>query len=333
MKRKTFKLSKWIGKFLVVGAILIFAVLFLWHKFYSSKVVRHNEIGFSGKKKTQDELYAEYFTLRSSKVNPFIINLSLMSDICDGMTDLIIIIPSKIQNSRQRHAIRSTWAMTSSSWVKHVFLMGYSVNTSWNENLKQESKVFNDIIQGNFIDTYYNLTNKILMGLEWSHKYCYNASFILKADDDTFVNTPYLLSVLQDKITIDYRGTIVGNLNKEGKVRRTGVWKVSFQSYPFPHYPNYMFGNTYVISRNIAHRLVKASEYMPYVPIEDAYITGILAKAIRTELQHINGFTYWYDSPPKPCDFVLRKRITATKVSPLMMEFIWGKLNSKYPNC
>lgn len=333
MKRKTFKASKWIGKVILVSAILIFAVLFLWHKFYRSNLVRHNKIGSSDDEKTQDELYAEYFTLRSSKVSPFIINLTLMSDACDGMTQVIIIIPSKVQNSRQRHAIRSTWAMTSSSRVKHVFLVGFSLNSSWNENIKQESKVFKDIIQGDFIDTYYNLTNKILLGLEWSHKYCYNATFILKADDDTFVNTPYLLNVLQTNVIVDYRGIILGNLNKNGKVKRTGLWKVSFESYPFPHYPMYMFGNTYVISRNIAHRLVKASEYMPYVPIEDAYITGILAKAIRTEHRHINGFTFWYDSPPTACDFVLHKRLTATKVSPLMMEFIWGKLNSKYHNC
>jgi hypothetical protein len=48
-----------------------------------------------------------------------------------------------------------------------------------------------------------------------------------------------------------------------------------------------MFGNTYVISRNIADRLVKASEHMPYIPIEDAYITGILAKSIRTQMMTI----------------------------------------------
>jgi hypothetical protein len=67
---------------------------------------------------------------------------------------------------------------------------------------------------------------KILMGLKWTHLYCYNASFILKADDDTFVNTVDVIHTLQTNTSLDYRGLIIGNLNKEGKVKRSGLWKV-----------------------------------------------------------------------------------------------------------
>lgn len=332
MTKKPCKLSKWIGKAMIIVAVFIFAILFMWHKFYSHKIVSQKNFTLNGdgKRKTQDERYADYFVLRKNKINPFSVNFTLMNEnLCDGRTYLIIIIPSKVQNSRQRHAIRSTWTMASSTLVRHVFLVGYSLNTSWNDNIRKESRVFKDILQGDFMDSYYNLTLNILMGLEWSHLFCYNATFILKADDDTFVNTPYLLHVLQTNVSFDYRGVIIGKLNRDGKVRRNGLWKVGTDSYPFPHYPNYMFGNTYLVSRNIANRLVKASEYMPYLPIEDAYITGILAKSIRTKHQHINGFTFWYDTPPKACDFVNSKRITATKLSPRMMEFIWGKINSR----
>ena len=126
---------------------------------------------------------------------------------------------------------------------------------------------------------------------------------------------------------------MIGKINKDGKVRRSGLWKVELSSYPFPHYPQYMFGNTYVISENIAGRLLKASEYMPYIPIEDAYVTGILAKTIRTEQLHVDGFTFWFDAPPKACDFITTKKISATKVSPPMMQLIWDKLKSKFPNC
>ena len=333
--KKPCKMSKWIGKLLIVAAILIFAILFFSHKFYGNNVV--NQQGYqtvATKEKTQDELYADYFILRKNKINPFSVNFTLLQiNICDGRTYLLIIVPSKLQNLRQRRAIRSTWTMMSDTRVKHIFLVGQSFNTTLNELIIQESKLYKDIIQGDFVDTYFNLTMKILMGLKWTHLYCYNASFILKADDDTFVNTVDVIHTLQTNTSLDYRGLIIGNLNKEGKVKRSGLWKVELSVYPFPHYPQYMFGNTYVISRNIADRLVKASEHMPYIPIEDAYITGILAKSIRTVHQHVRGFTFWYDVPPTACDFINSRRVTATKVSPQMMEYMWRKLNSEFPDC
>jgi hypothetical protein len=64
--------------------------------------------------------------------------------------------------------------MMSDTRVKHIFLVGQSFNTTLNELIIQESKLYKDIIQGDFVDTYFNLTMKILMGLKWTHLYCYS---------------------------------------------------------------------------------------------------------------------------------------------------------------
>jgi hypothetical protein len=47
---------------------------------------------------------------------------------------------------------------------------------------------FKDIVQGQFIDSYRNLTNKGVMGYKWISKNCMNAEIVLKVDDDAFVN-------------------------------------------------------------------------------------------------------------------------------------------------
>ena len=62
--------------------------------------------------------------------------------------------------------------------------------------IKAESFIYGDIIQENFIDGYYNLTLKTIMGFKWSSKYCSNAKFIMKLDDDVVVNTFDLLNYL-----------------------------------------------------------------------------------------------------------------------------------------
>ena len=43
-----------------------------------------------------------------------------------------------------------------------------------------------------FQDIYYNLTLKTVMGLKWTSIYCNQAKYIMKTDDDIFVNIPLL---------------------------------------------------------------------------------------------------------------------------------------------
>ena len=43
-----------------------------------------------------------------------------------------------------------------------------------------------------FQDIYYNLTLKTVMGLKWCSIYCNQAKYVMKTDDDIFVNIPLL---------------------------------------------------------------------------------------------------------------------------------------------
>jgi beta-1,3-galactosyltransferase 1 len=54
--------------------------------------------------------------------------------------------------------------------------------------IEEENKKFKDIVQGQFIDSYRNLTNKGVMGYKWISEHCMNAEIVLKVDDDAFVN-------------------------------------------------------------------------------------------------------------------------------------------------
>ncbi|NXD89012.1 B3GT4 galactosyltransferase, partial [Halcyon senegalensis] len=53
-----------------------------------------------------------------------------------------------------------------------------------------------DLLQGPFADTYANLTRKTLLLLRWALARCPAAPFLLKADDDVFVNLPALTRYL-----------------------------------------------------------------------------------------------------------------------------------------
>ncbi|KAF1401152.1 Beta-1,3-galactosyltransferase 4, partial [Spheniscus humboldti] len=62
--------------------------------------------------------------------------------------------------------------------------------------LREEALRHGDLLQGAFADTYANLTRKTLLLLRWAAARCPAAPFLLKADDDVFVNLPALTTYL-----------------------------------------------------------------------------------------------------------------------------------------
>lgn len=62
--------------------------------------------------------------------------------------------------------------------------------------IQGESGTFEDIIQEGFVDSYNNLTIKSVYMLKWVHQYCSSAQFLMKSDDDIYLNLPALVEAL-----------------------------------------------------------------------------------------------------------------------------------------
>ncbi|XP_053201843.1 beta-1,3-galactosyltransferase 5-like [Panonychus citri] len=96
---------------------------------------------------------------------------------------LLIFIHSAPNNFEKRKIIRDTWASSqniSFSQIRRVFLLGLVDDIELQRSINQENKIHGDIIQGNFVDTYRNLTYKHVMGLKWITYYCRSAKFIIR---------------------------------------------------------------------------------------------------------------------------------------------------------
>ena len=90
-----------------------------------------------------------------------------------------------------RYQIRSRWG--NEYWlqwtgIKVVHILGYSQDPQINQAILQENKMFRDIIQVNFMDSYENLTLKTLSILHWTKHYCKNVQWVIKSDTDVLVN-------------------------------------------------------------------------------------------------------------------------------------------------
>ena len=103
--------------------------------------------------------------------------------------DLLIYIHSSPSNFKRRISIRKTWAQrTLFKRTRTIFVLGTTNVTSLIYSNQQESDFYGDIVQSDFVDTYKNLTLKAVMAIRWIKKYCPQAKFILKTDDDVIVS-------------------------------------------------------------------------------------------------------------------------------------------------
>ncbi|XP_046573965.1 beta-1,3-galactosyltransferase 1-like [Haliotis rubra] len=197
---------------------------------------------------------------------------------CYNVTiNVLIVVHSDPRNVEKRAVIRNTWGSVSkfrNTSVACVFMMGQ--RNAIQPEIVQESRLFGDIVQGNFEDSYDNLTYKHVMALHWVITQCHDVRTIVKLDDDVFVN---IFKVVDFSLTTGhYHNSLYCNILQNGRpYRREGKWITSREDYPFEFYPNYCEGMAYILSVDEARRLIKASENTRFYWIDDVYVTGILA--------------------------------------------------------
>ncbi|XP_036383555.1 beta-1,3-galactosyltransferase 5-like [Megalops cyprinoides] len=215
--------------------------------------------------------------------------------VCSKGQVLVVLVTSAPWHSEQRAAIRNTWAkkrgQVTYSW-QVLFLIGQRSEVGVSTEILQEQQAYGDILVGNYADSYRNLTLKVMHGLKWAADNC-EPQFILKTDDDCFVNTDYLPRFLVE-FNREKTGLYAGSLFAPGK--RTVIrdplskWYVSWEDFRDQEYPPYASGIGYVLSTDAVRRILKAAEHVPPVPMEDAYV-GILAKEASVHVISSDRFT------------------------------------------
>lgn len=222
-------------------------------------------------------------------------------DICGNSSDtqllliaFVCISPGKFQ---ERLRIRHSWANKNvSNRLKAVFMVGDSMNETINNQLIEENKIYNDIVQEDFMDTYRNLTLKTLMGLKWISKYCPQASFALKVDDDVVVNSFGLLNYLKSLLNknVNTKNTIMGKLNPNPRVRRKNNTKffVPYSEFKFKKFHPYCDGPAYLITSDLFKPLYEKSKYIKLFHFEDVYV-GMLAYQLNVKFERLTkGFVF-----------------------------------------
>ena len=202
---------------------------------------------------------------------------------------LLVLVSSAPHNAQRRRDIRLTWGVDSDlkpRW-KTVFLVGQTRNRTESEALLKEGVTFGDLIRADYYEHYWNQTLKIQMAFEWASLYC-NFSFLLKMDDDTFVDIKSLISLLA-KPAIPKTKLYTGECNDRNVVKRRGKWKVSFEEYNQKFYPGFCSGYGFILSSDVVYLFVELFDVVPWFRIDDVYI-GMLAEKAGVKPKYMKKF-------------------------------------------
>lgn len=201
------------------------------------------------------------------------------------------------------------------------FVLGETPSKAVQSRIRTEAYDMNDIIQGSFIDSYDNLTLKSLYGMRWVMENC-GHRFMLKTDQDVWVNTPNLIRHLRS-IGSNVRLLLTGHVHRNTRPYRSyyDKYSVSLSEYSNSSYPDFVSGTAYMMSRQVLiaiYRCAVAKSHLLH--LEDVQLTGICASELSVDRTHNKLFHF---QRLFPCGPKMREAITSHGYDPDEMRQLW----------
>lgn len=254
---------------------------------------------------------------------------------------LIVLISSLPRNFDARRAIRDTWGgmkTAAGESIRVLFVMGLTQKDTEEiqKKVQVEDDQYGDVIQADFVESFQNLTLKVILGLKWVTDNCHHAKYLYKGDDDMFVNWENIISYLRDlrqkgdAKTRFFAGSV---LYRSVRItRKDSKYYVPDKIYSGRYFPPYCSGGGYLISTDIIPAMYEKSLSTSFIPIDDAY-QGILAKQVGITPRNNKGFKNW-GQKSDTCSLRNKDLMTIHGYKdPLKMYEVWRNYTDESVNC
>ncbi|XP_049911642.1 N-acetyllactosaminide beta-1,3-N-acetylglucosaminyltransferase 3-like isoform X1 [Epinephelus moara] len=291
----------------------------------------------------------DFLYFRHCRHFPMILDLP---DKCGGAEKsaevfLLLVIKSSPVNYDRREVLRKTWAkerLHNGVWIRRIFISG-TMDAGFekerlNKLLELEQREYNDILQWDFHEKFYNLTLKQILFLEWMERNCPNARFHLNGDDDVFANTDNMVEYLQGLKDNDgskhlFTGHLIQNV---GPIRSTwSKYYIPVQVHKSDSYPPYCGGGGFLLSGYTALVIYNMSQSITILPIDDVYMGMCLAKAGLKPSSHMGVKTAGLYIPSStldkfdPCYY--KEVLLVHRFLPPHMYLMWHRINDPNLKC
>ena len=202
---------------------------------------------------------------------------------------LVVLVSTHALHTGRRKLIRYYWG-NHSRWTtpfqwKVIFVTGF-FSSFQKIQLHAEADTYKDTLIESVEEDFYTLSFKVMLGLKWVQanlKY----DFLLKCDDDVFVNIDRLMRLL-----LTTRDQYFGQKMEFQPVEREGRYGVSVEEHPSPIYDPFCSGGGFVLSHLTVSRMIPFFNWVNPLKIDDAYIGKIVTKA-GIKAVHYGGFSMY----------------------------------------
>ncbi|KAK1896933.1 UDP-GlcNAc:betaGal beta-13-N-acetylglucosaminyltransferase 7 [Dissostichus eleginoides] len=283
-----------------------------------------------------EENFKQFMLYRHCRYFPMLLN---HPEKCTGDTYLLMIIKSVATQHDRREVIRKTWGkeqVIDGKRVKTLFLLGKPSSVAERANhqklVEYEDYIYGDILQWDFLDSFFNLTLKETHFLKWFHTYCPSVRYVFKGDDDVFVSVDNIFEFLEGSNQAN--NLFVGDVIVKAKPirKKENKYYIPLALYNKTHYPPYAGGGGFLMDGNLARRLYFVADTLELYPIDDVFLGMCLEVLQVTPIKH-NAFKTFGLVKNKssklnrePCFF--KSMIVVHKLLPSDLMHMWHMVNS-----
>ena len=173
-----------------------------------------------------------------------------------------VMVLSRVENVATRDAIRESW-IDATSYNRLFFIGqlcpggsdGISCNVKSITSINTNKKAIDTVTLG-VTDVYHHLPRKLKLAYAWTLKFT-DSRWIVKTDEDFFVNGPNLIKLL---MKFPSKSQVVGCIMHNAQVHREGKWKET--AYTPNVYPPFPLGSCgHAITKDVAEFIVNYDGY------------------------------------------------------------------------
>lgn len=244
------------------------------------------------------------------------------------LPSFVLIVHSNPYQVNLRNSIRKTWSQSDPRALVY-FALGAVNTTEKQRQIEEEEKTFHDIIQGNFFDSYRNLTYKHTMTLKWFNAHSNGVKFLAKIDDDVYAHIPGIYNYIHS-LPKNTEHHLAAQTVHPHKMVREGKYRIEEAESCDEWTVTYAFGNQIIYSAKTVSSLYEKTKSTRFFPMDDMYILGYVRIQLNIGITNLGRYVVekdWhklvhndsYEPPPDWC-------FSGSYISGKDMRSIWKKM-------
>lgn len=235
----------------------------------------------------------------------------------------IIMIKSAIHHVSFRNSMRDTWLKdlqdSNLTEIGYYFVIGKKLKPgpdhqsepspdTPNEPLEipteisSEQAQFQDLIVSDVLDSYYNVTKKVVLGMGFVLENCPKVQYVTHIDDDVYVSLPRFKKFIKNFDTVSNFIDCGTPVIKPYEVLRPDnakhpEWGLSKQVYSESLTPTYCNGPCYGMPIHAYQKIYSSLSQIDFVEIEkvdDLILTGLVRAQLKIPLYEASGLFCWH---------------------------------------